>query len=1165
MSNSALRTPALSMAPSIGLIAATLACSPTPNILPTAGLNRPTDMAFLCLGAYPTGGAELQVSGRPMFACHPTGPMIPNPQPGIGNRTFAFVPNSASGDLTVIDADRWKVVDLVSSTGGFGRLPVGALPEQLSTSTDGCRLLSTNRGSCDLTVVDPAALLAPVLAGESEEAVAVPDRPQAQRVPFRRGDGSELAAAPYEAVFLPQSTLGLLPKEGTTLVPPTSPELLCAPDGQGTRSWRALVTFPGCDLVALVDLPSGDIVDSLKVTATSAGAIQVTSTGTMPSCPVECGARRGTAPPGDPDAGMSDGAASDPDGSTSDPDGSVPDPDGGPSDGGTPDAGTGADPGRGRASPSSIAIVPNGQRAYIGLAGAPAVLSLALTPPNPQVPAVFGGNRTIVLADGAGGTNRVRLGVDPYRYESENLDFPGEFVGREKNRNYLYAIARDGSVRVIDVSGRDSADGERECETNPDLGAPSPMPLPGPSDPRANCLPIGPDKTPRRPGARGPGLTVPFLTPVDVAAARIGSPAKSGEEEPFSSTANVLGAYAWVLTNSGTVYLINIDPVRRQFEYIERRDVNAAAFQFSYEKVSNHPEPVPYPNTIRDRNQFAFTPGLESGFGPPRVELPAVSLLSGPYIETFWTQGTDNNARATETDYYPTQVYFPDRYAVTPQPWTITWEGTLTSGLTGIVGAPTTGNVLEATFEGSNFCAAGVRPGDTLTISGCRLDSDCNAGQVCRRDDTLDQVPGGLEVTGICLAGSEQEVERRAQNECRPELETLRRYEIVRFEGSPNVAVLRPHRDEIVFSSLTPCQPCADPNDPDPTTCCDDPMDAERCLQDACSDPVDPSTTNFRCYYDRHAVRVREPGGLGPPRCLERCTQNSDCRQGRVCIDFDPGPAEDRYCADAALPGNTSCFREYVPFQVNMAGGFLVAGARAGNLESGVLEGTACVPTPGRDPRYVARIPLEVPPGTHTCTFPAGMDAARFRSPTEPPLATAPPSDAARVEAEQRLEVLKRPPAPADPAAAGNLCLFEGGRGALDTTDQRRVRAVFRNSQVAFVLGNLNRGPLGRLTIRFDVRGGFLPQTVRSAASIEVSMPARLVVGPVDALAGVENAGFESPYLFVVDQRRLGRGQGGGAVRGQILRINPFLSISDESNEPGYEDFARSGNLFPIQ
>ena len=153
---------------------------------PRNDFNRPTDIAFMCLGAFgqpgtdadgnPIETAPFTVSGRPMSVCHPPRrPIRPtrrrrSPTASIQNRTFAFVPNSASGDLSVIDADVWKMVDLNKATGGYGRVPLGTLPEQISTTTDGCRLMSANRGSCDLSLVDPSTLLAPVFAAQFNSA-----------------------------------------------------------------------------------------------------------------------------------------------------------------------------------------------------------------------------------------------------------------------------------------------------------------------------------------------------------------------------------------------------------------------------------------------------------------------------------------------------------------------------------------------------------------------------------------------------------------------------------------------------------------------------------------------------------------------------------------------------------------------------------------------------------------------------------------------------------------------------------------------------------------------------------------------------------------------------------------------------------------------------------
>jgi hypothetical protein len=185
----------------LGLFAlvAVAACGPAPNLLPQDDLNRPTDVAFMCFGAFPASsgaGGALQVSGRPSAACHP--PDQYDPGATSTTRTFAFLPNSAAGTLTVVDADRWKLVDLNLDTAGYGTAPLGQLPEQISASDDGCRLISANRGSCDLTLVDPSVLVAPVFSSQNGVDVQL-GSPRTGSQTFRpiKGDGTPLLAAPY--------------------------------------------------------------------------------------------------------------------------------------------------------------------------------------------------------------------------------------------------------------------------------------------------------------------------------------------------------------------------------------------------------------------------------------------------------------------------------------------------------------------------------------------------------------------------------------------------------------------------------------------------------------------------------------------------------------------------------------------------------------------------------------------------------------------------------------------------------------------------------------------------------------------------------------------------------------------------------------------------------
>ena len=96
--------------------AAPIGCSSTPVVLPSRDLDRPTDMAFTCMGVTTDADGIQTLGGAPMGKCHPSGVQdlkttwIPATAPpgshdakGTQYRTYAFVTNSDRGDLSVID------------------------------------------------------------------------------------------------------------------------------------------------------------------------------------------------------------------------------------------------------------------------------------------------------------------------------------------------------------------------------------------------------------------------------------------------------------------------------------------------------------------------------------------------------------------------------------------------------------------------------------------------------------------------------------------------------------------------------------------------------------------------------------------------------------------------------------------------------------------------------------------------------------------------------------------------------------------------------------------------------------------------------------------------------------------------------------------------------
>src|SRR6185436_4956226 len=202
---------------------------------------------------------------------------------------------------------------------------------------------------------------------------------------------------PYETVFLPRDIHGL---DGRAA--------LCS---ASAVPWRALVTFPSCDVVAVVEFPSGEIVNSAQVVSSDPAdplappIFTAIDPAAPPSCPADCG---------------------------------------GATDGGAPAGDTG------KYAPTGIAIFPTGDHAYVSLSKQPFIMSFALAPST----SAFNPMKTVALNDLSGGSNRIRLGVDPWVVQGAadtGPEYVGQFVGQARQRNYLYVIARDGSLRIVHV------------------------------------------------------------------------------------------------------------------------------------------------------------------------------------------------------------------------------------------------------------------------------------------------------------------------------------------------------------------------------------------------------------------------------------------------------------------------------------------------------------------------------------------------------------------------------------------------------------------------------------------------------------------------------------------------------------------------------------------
>ncbi len=850
------------------LLVGAAGCGEDFTVVPVRNLERPSDLAFACLGVFGSGDA-MTVTGRPMAWCH--SPDQPDPRADLSNRvegTFGLATNTARGELAAIDFDLADyrispLLDLDARNPGYNQLPVGALPEVISVSDDSCRAVTANRGSCDLSLVDLPRLLAPQFPVRAPSSGA---GPIVTHLRFRTAS-AELRASPFEIAFLPTGAA-----VGSQLEAQANPAPACRADGVPTAAgvvpWRALVTFPSCDLVALVEMPVaggegrwfGQIVSSVRILADGT----VIDQGNNPVCPADCG----SAQPAGPDAGAGAGDA-------------------------------GAGPTGTSLGVGALAIMPDGTRAYVGAAGSPVITALGIGLAGIEK---LPDDRRVPLAENAGGVTRLRLSLNPYgppRLPN------GRFVGGRGM--FLYAFARDGSVRVVDV-GLPSGGRERECDVNVEpnslLGLDSP------------CFPVSEGK-PRRLLSDGPGLRIPAPqpmvappVPVDIAFAQVGNQ-----------------AIGFLISSTGQIYHVAVDgeggtqqsaipeltTLPHNFRRLGASQGNLAggsAYVAGEPDRQFTPEQIPFPSRI------AFT-----------------SRLDGPRLETFVT-ATASSAR---------YVQFPRPYAAAPEQFGINWEGTVPG--TERQGAriePAGTNLMTLTDPGADFCRAGVEEGDVLALLGCDQDEQCNRDrrglQVCHR-----AAPGAQ---GICLPRDFVADEERMRL-CRSELSSRRRFAVREVFRGRLALGLRP--DEVPQPRLYPCQ------------------DDSICQPDTAHQPnASTGDPGFRCVTTTAGggPRCLKPCG---ERAQDGSWQLSDrlCRPGHVCADVGDatlGPL----CVEAPAV-RSECLPHLLSYRVQAGHSYILSSNVLPNLGSRKEEpstdpwGGRCVPDPARNPSYGQRISLSAP------------------------------------------------------------------------------------------------------------------------------------------------------------------------------------------------------------
>ena len=520
---------------------------------------------------------------------------------------------------------------------------------------------------------------------------------------------------------------------------------------------------------------------------------------------------------------------------------------------------------------------------------------------------------------------------------------------------FVYAVATDGSVRVVEVSKNDS-----ECDTQVD-----PRFLLETADPaRLTCLPVGSASTPpRRANAEGPGIRVPGdAVPVSVVIARSGLDRLRQDVAPNK----LIGTFAFIGLSSGIVAVANVDD--DNYDDLQLTALDPFATQL----------PLAMPHQLRDSfiNRVARTVtgtgaatmplcksnGLPDNVGGPRAKTAPTQIirtanvatdksLALPFLRQVDCNGQDGRAPVPEVSMnapVPVRLEtFPDwRAAEFAESWTLTWEGALSADSvnTAIDGPPIRAGYVEVAGGGIKihdaarpFCAIGVEDRDQVVLRGCdptRGDGQCGPGQVCYVH------PDSTQAAGACLPKDDL---TDLVGPCRDFLISSRRFAVKRaFAGDLE---LIERRRALRTSPITGCVS----NDQCQTLATYE--DSLRSDAHPIDDDTAPSTRTFSCELDPSRPLV---GGQDLRRCMQTCSSSTECSAGGKCSG--------NRCIEAPVPP-PACVVGLQRYELQASDAFVVLGSLTGYLHSMVADPTTgrCMKDPAASPLLAGRIPLTAP------------------------------------------------------------------------------------------------------------------------------------------------------------------------------------------------------------
>lgn len=488
-------------------------------------LDRPTDIAMVCAHlecAASSASAKCEVVFDNPAECRVTPRRNCQATPGPGGKTasqlFAFVTSSARNEVALVSECSGEVVDTNNRLPGRNLLPVGVMPTHISASEDGCKVVTANAGSCDLSVLDSPSLvplgfgLYPAPGGPDPKTPAgnpgstridAVRTVKPQRLDGATGQWQPLGVSPAQIIAVPESL--------SSLATGTRQEGSAGTQGgvcQMKTNKSVYALFPSCDLLAEIDLQSGHILQSLQFFESENGEIKFIDRGQNPSCGV-------------PDCPVGVAASK---------------------------AGDNSNQGEAQLSgigPRSMVLVQDLElrnpsqpemsmpgafagALYVGGLGSAHLFEVRIAANTRKFDL---NTRSVALAEGSG-IAKVRVSPQffPNRFDQGQ---PLQCVALDDDSNangstrFAYVVAGDASTRVVQLSAHaDAPSVGRECDTQLDPVEVSPD---GPD--ACLCHPVEAKPTRRRAGAQGPGIRLqdPQRRIVDWAFV----PSGSGQEEGF--------------------------------------------------------------------------------------------------------------------------------------------------------------------------------------------------------------------------------------------------------------------------------------------------------------------------------------------------------------------------------------------------------------------------------------------------------------------------------------------------------------------------------------------------------------------------------------------------------------------------------------------------------